>query len=158
MLFFLLALSILVRRVLWCSEGNVQTCFAGQQFLSGKCQHLSKSYHWTNGSSSQNGFLPFPSPGSWVKTLIKFIPLLLLPIPQSTLNNSSPSLVFTAFKYLQTVVMSYSSSPPFLVVSLVYVTYLALLIFLSKSIPLGPNCFCYSLTNSLQLVCLDPAL
>lgn len=90
--------------------------------------------------------------------LIKFIPLLLFLLPQSTLNNSSPSLVFTAFKYLRTGVMSYSSSPPFLVVSLVYVTYLALLIFLSKSIPLGPDRFCSSLTNSWQLVCLYPVL
>lgn len=141
-------LLMLLRRVLWWSEGKVQTCFSGHQFLSGKCQHLFKSKHWMNVSTSQDGFIPFPSPGSCVKICIKLIPLLLLSLPQSTLNNSSPSLVFTAFKYLQTVVMSHSSSPPFLVVSLVYVTYLALLIFLSKSIPLGPDCFCCFLRNS----------
>lgn len=119
---------------------------------------FSKSHPWKNSSNYWGGFSPFPSTGSGVKTLIKFIPLLLLPLPPSTLNNSSPSLVFTAFKYLQTVVMSHSSSPPFLVVSLVSVTYLALLIFLSKSIPLGPDRFCSSLSNSSQLVCLDLTL
>lgn len=137
----------------WCEE-NAQACFADQQAFKWEISAFFKQSHLAQAIG-----LPFPHfclPDSGVKALIKFIPLLLfLPLPQSTLNNSSPSLVFTAFKYLQTVVMSHSSSPPFLVVSLVYITYLALLIFLSKSIPPGPDGFCSSLSNSLQLAYLD---